>query len=68
MSTHLGLPDDHSATNDLTDTAPAPGDPSIRWELVNQMKAMIATGKLDTPDRWWMAECFLLDQLSDRNE
>ena len=68
MLTHPGLPDDHSTPNDATESAPAPDAPGIRWELVNKMKAMIATGKLDTPDRWWMAEYFLLDQLSDRTE
>ena len=68
MPTHPGLPDDYPNSIDPTEPPPAPGDPGIRWELVNKMKAMIATGKLDTPDRWWMAECFLLDQQSDRTE
>ena len=68
MLTHPGFPDDNSAKNDPSEAIPTPGDPDVRWELVNKMKTMIATGKLDTPERWWMAECFLLDQLSNRNE
>jgi hypothetical protein len=65
MPTPPGSTDDHVPTDDTT---PRPGTPGIRWELVNKMKAMIATGQLDTPERWWMAECFLLDQLTERGE
>lgn len=47
--------------NDTVDSA-ATGTPAdrppdgIRWELVNRMKKLIAEGKLDTPERWAMAE------------
>jgi hypothetical protein len=50
--------------NDTPDD-PATGTPAdrppdgIRWELVNRMKRLIAEGKLDTPERWAMAEEFL---------
>lgn len=57
-----------AAMND-TDCCPPADDPTpapvaaadgIRWELVNRMKTLIAAGDLDTPDRWWLAEEFLL--------
>jgi hypothetical protein len=47
-------------TVDHTDTGTPADDPppaaGIRWELVNRMKKLIAEGKLDTPERWAMAE------------
>lgn len=36
--------------------APPPGDDGVRWELVNRMRRWIAEGKLDTPERWAVAE------------
>ena len=33
-----------------------PADDGIRWELVYRMKRLIAEGKLDTTDRWALAE------------
>lgn len=46
-------------TDDRTPPADAPPTDGIRWELVNRMKALIAAGELDTPDRWMLAEEFL---------
>jgi hypothetical protein len=38
-------------------SCPVPAaDDGIRWELVYRMKRLIAEGKLDTPDRWALAE------------
>lgn len=46
--------------NDTVDDTAADRPPDgIRWELVNRMKKLIAEGKLDTPERWAMAEEFL---------
>jgi hypothetical protein len=47
--------------NDSADCPPAddrPGD-GIRWELVTRMKALIAAGELDTPERFAVAEEFM---------
>ena len=51
-----------AAMNDTIDCTPAEDDTpvdGIRWELVNRMKALIAAGQLDTPERWALAEEFL---------
>jgi hypothetical protein len=50
--------------NDTSDCPPpaaaaeTPAD-GIRWELVHRMKALIAAGQLDTPERWALAEEFM---------
>jgi hypothetical protein len=48
--------------NHSADCTPAddhtPGD-GIRWGLVARMKAVIAAGELDTPERFAVAEEFL---------
>ncbi len=52
-----------AAMNDTADRTPSAADKSadgIRWELVNRMKALIAAGELDTPERWALAEEFML--------
>lgn len=48
--------------NDSADCTPAADDPpadGIRWELVARMKALIAAGELDSPERFAVAEEFL---------
>jgi hypothetical protein len=40
----------------------APTEPPVRWGLVNEVKAAIAAGTYDNPDRWDAA----LDALADR--
>ena len=37
-----------------------PGPDGVRWALVNRVKAEIAAGTYDTPDRWAAAEAVLL--------
>jgi hypothetical protein len=47
--------------NDSADCPPADDRPDdgIRWELVTRMKALIAAGELDTPERFAVAEEFM---------
>lgn len=46
--------------------APPAGDDGIRWELVHRMRRLIAEGKLDTPERWAVAEELLFRAVDDR--
>ena len=46
--------------------AEPPAADGIRWELVNRMKALIAAGQLDTPERWALAEELMFRAIEDR--
>jgi hypothetical protein len=39
---------------------PAPPTDGIRWDVVERMKARIAAGDFDTPERWAVAEELLM--------
>lgn len=51
---------------DPDDCPPRRGEDGIRWELVHRMKRLIAQGKLDTPERWALAEEMLFRATEDR--
>lgn len=55
-----------NAPADPDDCPPRPGDDGVRWELVHRMKRLIAQGKLDTPERWALAEEMLFRVTEDR--
>lgn len=55
-----------NAPADPDDRPPCASDDGIRWELVNRMKRLIALGKLDTPERWALAEELLFRATEDR--
>ncbi|MEO2089969.1 MAG: hypothetical protein ABGY75_10795 [Gemmataceae bacterium] len=55
-----------NAPADSDGRTPRPGEDGIRWELVHRMKRLIAQGKLDTPERWALAEEMLFRATEDR--
>ncbi len=60
-----------AAMNDTADCTPAADEPpvdGIRWELVNRMKALIAAGELDSPERWALAEEFMFRAVDPPNQ
>lgn len=42
-----------------------PGPDGIRWGLVNRVRAEIAAGAYDTPERWLQAEELLLNHIEN---
>jgi hypothetical protein len=65
MSDPIVSPSNRPPDSVFSNTHAAPVD-GIRWELVNRMKALIAEGQLDTPERWALAEEMLFRTQDDR--
>lgn len=56
MTDHTAAPNDDCPVPTSVLRLQEPGPDGIRWGLVNRMKELIAADKLDTPERWALAE------------